>query len=65
MGKILYSKECFKICPICGNERLPDDEQPEHGTHAFTEKFVCGTTIDYPLGYPECHINQKCEDEEF
>ncbi len=37
-----------KKCPICeSGSLLPDEKQPQSGTHAYTLIYSCGTEIDY------------------
>lgn len=37
------------LCPVHNKKLLPDDDQPEHGTHMFTIIYECECTIDVPL----------------
>ena len=51
-------------CPICDTGiMLPDEEQPQAGTHAYTVVYDCGTEVDYTYGdidYEE--VSHKCTD---
>ena len=51
-------------CPICDTGIvLPDEEQPQSGTHAYTVVYDCGTEVDYAysdVDYEE--ITHKCSD---
>ena len=53
-------------CPVCNEGTiLPDDQQPQPGTHAYTIVFDCGTEIDYAYGddNPEdVEPSHKCTD---
>jgi hypothetical protein len=50
-------------CPICHNGViLPDDEQPQSGTHMYTVVYDCGTEIDCSYGDTKEEISYKCTD---
>jgi len=53
-------------CPVCNKDtQLPDDDQPQSGTHAYTIKFSCGTELDcaYDADIDEYSFGQKCNEE--
>lgn len=47
-------------CPCCGAERLPDEEQPYPGTHAFSIKFKCGSQVVYVIGDDYWEWEDQC-----
>jgi len=52
------------ICPICNKGRvLPDEKQPQPGTHAYTIVYDCGTKIDHAFSHDYKEISVKCTDE--
>ena len=49
------------VCPICGAGLCT--EQPQMGTHGYTDVYTCGTHIDRAFGYKEyAHITKKCKE---
>lgn len=52
-----------KGCPRCGNRRLPDDEQPYPGTHAFSIKYKCGSQVVYVIGGDYWEWENECTTE--
>jgi len=53
------------ICPICNKGKaLPNEKQPQPGTHAYTIVYDCGTKIDYAYGYDDYEeVTVKCTDK--
>ena len=50
-------------CPYCKSGiPLPDNEQPQAGTHAFTIVYDCGTEYDFGFGEAEGILSHKCTD---
>lgn len=49
------------ICPFCGAGLSKD--QPQIGTHGYTDVYECGTKIDKAFGYHEyADTRIKCLD---
>ena len=51
-------------CPICNKPPLPENQQPQLGTHAYTTIYECGTEIDRAFGSEEDEwdYSQKCNE---
>ena len=51
-------------CPICNKPPLPDEEQPQSGTHGYTTVYDCGTKIDRAFDAEEddWDYSQKCNE---
>ena len=62
MSDKLYcdKNDTIAFCPICGSTQEIEDKWPTSGTHAFTIPYICGTTIDYPIGYDGASYGKKC-----
>lgn len=53
--------ETIEECPICGQLPIPEELQPEAGTHAFTIIYKCSTEIDFPIGYDGAVFGATCD----
>ena len=53
-------------CPVCGSDTLPDKDQPEPGTHAYTIIYTCGSRVDAAYNSNEFHFYQseECKENE-
>ena len=51
-------------CVMCGAVALPDKEQPQPGTHAYTLLYTCGSRVDAAYNSDEFHFYQsnKCKE---
>lgn len=53
-------------CPVCGADTLPDKDQPEPGTHAYSIVYRCGSRVDAAYNSDEFHFYQSnvCKETE-
>lgn len=51
-------------CPVCGADSLPDKDQPEPGTHAYSVVYRCGSRVDAAYNSVEFHFYQSNECKE-
>ena len=53
-------------CVMCGAVALPDKEQPQPGTHAYSIVYRCGSRVDAGYNSDEFHFYQSdtCKETE-
>ena len=51
-------------CVMCGAVALPDKDQPEPGTHAYSIVYGCGSRVDAGYNSDESHFYQSNECKE-
>jgi hypothetical protein len=48
-------------CPLCKAKQLPNENQPQSGTHAYTIVYECGAEVVCACGYEDsCKVELKC-----
>jgi hypothetical protein len=58
---IVYSGEPTDHCPMCEAVALPDKDQPQPGTHAYSIVYRCGSRVDAAYNSDEFHFYQSNE----
>ena len=63
---VVYSGEPTDHCPMCQTVALPDKEQPEPGTHAYSIIYRCLSRVDAGYNSDEFHFYQSdiCKESE-
>ena len=61
---VVYKGTPKEQCVMCGAVALPDKEQPQPGTHAYSVVYVCGSRVDAAYNSDEFHFYQSKECEE-